>query len=207
MAFSEHEQDSLLLQKVIQDGCMQSFVTIYRKYLPNVSALILKTDRTAEDVPQIVFLRLLEGKCKYDGKSGVRAYLNGMALMILKEQNRSLSRMKSRQSKIREVREQIACGDRVRCPVDILSAKEQGEQQENAILDLPPKSRQAIKLVYQDGIPAAEAAKLTRCDFGAFRQRLKYGRQCLSKKLNTAPDSEDIREYKRADSMSEEPEM
>jgi RNA polymerase sigma factor (sigma-70 family) len=52
-----------------------------------------------------------------------------------------------------------------------------------ALAELTPKCRQAIVLVYFDGLKPKQAAKMIGCDFKVFWDRLEYGIECLRKKF------------------------
>lgn len=189
---SKNQRDRKLLLRAV-GGCTECLEIIWHKYRQVISACLRKTngDDTAEDVCQTVYSHILQGNCNYDGSSDVKAYLNGMASKTLKSQARAFLKRNHVQTQVAIVEDLVVSDDRLSCPVEALSAKEQKDQQEIAILELPPKSRQAVELVYRDGIPAFQAAEKIDCDFDVFRQRLEYGLRCLSQKLNTDCSPED----------------
>lgn len=174
----------MLLQKACRQACGESLTLLYRKYRKPICDFLHKrgADGLAEDICQEVFCRIHEGRCGYDGSSEVKSYLFGIAKYIHKEEiedRETLSRYfaalqakyegyaKSGSSQVFQMPQSVQTDN-------LLAIK---------IADLPPKASQAIKLVYQEGVPAVKAAAAANCSFKMFRKRLCYGLRVLRKNL------------------------
>ena len=126
-----------------------------------------------DDLIQETFVRILE-----DNQNKI--CISNIAQNVLYEQKRA-EKMETRHLKQLFALYRSAISGVV--SVDSLELKENLQILITAISELPPKSRQAIRLVYLEGMKAKEAATLIDCDFKAFRMRLDYGLKCLRKMI------------------------
>lgn len=78
----EKIQNRLLLKRAIEQNCSESFERIFQKnrdFVENYIAAKIRHGNEVDDLVQIVFMKILEGKCKYKGKSEVQGFLCGIA--------------------------------------------------------------------------------------------------------------------------------
>jgi RNA polymerase sigma factor (sigma-70 family) len=127
----------------------------------------------ADDITQEAFVRILDNVPKDN-------HILNVAKSVISGQKRK------EKSETRHLKELFAL---YRSAVSDTSFDDSIELKEHiqiimtTIKELPPKSRQAMALVYIGGLKAKRAAKLIGCDFKVFRDRLDYGLQCLRKKV------------------------
>jgi len=177
-------QERLLLQRAVEDGDQEAVGEIYKKHKPfldNYLAKLEHQDGYAEDLTQDVFLAISQRQGNYAGDTDVRGYLCGIAKNVALGSNR------------REARQGIAFTD---ClleeilpihhddPSQYLDLEEIRAAIEQAIAALPEKSRQAIELVYLDGLKPHQAARKLGCPQVVFNNRLARGLWLLRGKLS-----------------------
>lgn len=176
-------EDRILLRKAACRGRGDSLAIIYTKYQPIVHDYLKRAgaDGMAEDICQAVFMQIQEGRCKYDGSSEVKSYLFGVARNLFKQELKSENTKTFNRDRIQVDGNLLVQRTIQECPTKALEAAESHQVLRDVIPQLPPKAYQAVKLVFLDGIPAKKAAKIAKCDFKAFRDRLDYGLRCLKK--------------------------
>lgn len=179
-------KDRLLLKKAITEACPEALGEIYKKHRPFLTNYIAQKVRfkdEGQDLVHTVFLRLCQGNCKYSGDSDVQGYLCGIAKNVLRDHFKAKNR-------------QIRVNDEIEIDGDLLITHRHTEESscnlqkveaqqalKKAISDLPPKSRQAIELVYLDGLRPIDACRKTGCTIETFRNRLNLGRNLLEARL------------------------
>jgi RNA polymerase sigma factor (sigma-70 family) len=179
-------EDRLLLKKACHEACRESLSIIFQRYREPVCDFLHKTgaDGRAADICQSVFMHIHQGKCNYDGSSDANSYLFGIARNLLKQEIKS---EKAETYGIKGMAIQGAVLGRQgtqESPVNTLERTETRQALEKKILQLSPHAQLAVKLVFLDGIPAKEAAKIAKCDFKAFRKRLRHGLKNLEKEFS-----------------------
>jgi RNA polymerase sigma factor (sigma-70 family) len=176
-------EDRILLNKAARNGCAESLAMIYRKYRSMICDFLLNAgaDGLEEDVCQSVFVHIREGKCNYDGSSEVKNYLFGVAKNLFKQEVTTDKTKTYKLSRVQTEGDLIVKQTIQACPAESLGIAESRQILREIVAQLPPKSHQAVKLVYLEGIPAKEAAMIAKCDFKVFRKRLDYGLRCLKK--------------------------
>ncbi|KKM63515.1 hypothetical protein LCGC14_1510680 [marine sediment metagenome] len=181
-------EDRILLKKAIDESCPEILGRIYKRYKPFISRYIAQKVRIEDDnqsIAQTVFLRLCQGKCKYSGDSDVQGYLCGIAKNVL----RDYFKAKKRRVKVHSLAEIEVIGDLLvmdSCDDDPLENLQNVEIRlifRKVVAKLPPKSRQAVELVYLDGIKPPDAAKQLGCNAKTLRDRLYSGISKLREEL------------------------
>lgn len=177
-------EDVILLKKACNEWCNKSLDNLYRKFSPSIRNNCLKTapNDQLDDAVQELFIRILVHKCKYKGDGSVEGFLCKIATNIIHEQS-NLNKVKYSTLKQIEVYSNFLANQLTSIPIEEIETQELNQIIKSAISELPPKSRQAIELVYFYGISAKKAAELTKCEFKVFRNRLNYGLKQLHKKL------------------------
>ena len=181
---SQDTQDSILLRKACKKGCSKSLDSLYRKFSPVIREHLDKNglNHQLDDVVHEIFLRILVCKLNYKGTGCPRRFLCRTAENISHEQ---FNANKITISSLQQIGIDGAYSieESISIVLEAIELKELSHIVKNAISELPPKSRQAIELVYFNGITAKEAAELIQCEFRVFRMRLNYGLKLLYKKL------------------------
>lgn len=191
MATGKDADDSILLQNACEKGCSRSASLIYRRYKQYLTRFIrqrMEVDGDEEDLVQVVFTRILEGRCRYSGRSEARAYLTGIAKHVLSDHakaHRCAARIVSWENRRREgVVGESPC----RCCFDPVAGAQDKEMQQflrTAVSQLPPKSRQAVRMVYFEGLKPGEAARQLCCGFETFRKRLHRALALLRARMSS----------------------
>ncbi|HUT31147.1 MAG TPA: sigma-70 family RNA polymerase sigma factor [Sedimentisphaerales bacterium] len=178
-------EDRILLAKACNDGSVKSLDEIYAKYWRIVRSYLGTVDPNdcVDDICQEVFARICDRKCSYGGNSEVETFLLAVARNILHEALRAEKIKTCPQRQMKVLAHFLTRHTLPGSPIEALQTKELNHIVRTTICGLPPKSRQAVELVYIAGIPASKAARLIGCDFKVFRDRLNYGLRRLRQKL------------------------
>jgi RNA polymerase sigma factor (sigma-70 family) len=172
-------EDRKLLWKACQ-GDKEAQASVSIKYRKPVCDFLRKigSNGLAEDIYQTMFLKICDKKCNYDGGSDAKNYLFGFARKIRRQELTAVGKAVNAQNW--EEIEDILWRPEFSTPAKILQQSEFRRILYEKIAQLPPKSRQAVQLVYLKGIPAKKAAMIIKCDFKVFRDRLNYGLKRLN---------------------------
>jgi len=135
-----------------------------------------------EDIAQEVFSRIWRNRAKYSPNSSIKTFLFGYAKNVLmEEQNRLAKAVTAKQnwrSRHPSTSSIISSNTKTAtCQAGLEKTLEQ------AILQLPAKQRQAIRLTYGKGMSLQQAAKEVNCSCEAFWSRLRRGREKLEQLL------------------------
>jgi RNA polymerase sigma-70 factor (ECF subfamily) len=179
MSDSGNPSDGELLLR-LRAGDEEAFATLYRRRGASVFRFLLRmTGRktVAEDVTQEVFMVLVREAQGYDPERGsLLPYLLGIA-------RKKVLRIYSRETLVTTgdgtLPEAVATDD----PFTLLSQAEVVSRVRRAVLELPPRFREAVALCDLEGLGYAEAAKVLDCPIGTVRSRLHRGRGELVRKL------------------------
>lgn len=180
-------EDRMLLKKATRDLCKTSLAAIHSRYAPFLTKYIarkIRCNHKSKDLTQDIFLRICRRTCKYNGESDARAFLCGMAKIGIKDHYKA----KKNRPEVISIDQIDIDGDLTTNPHDETPQKTLEKQETSRILiteveKLPPKARQAIKLVHFEGLKPIDAAKEAGCSVEKFRARLKHGRNLLQSEL------------------------
>ena len=156
---------------------------MYRKFRPDNDILHKSySQRQLDDLIHDLFARILDKKLNYKQKGNPKAFLNTTI------KNIQLEQFNSNKLKLQSLQDMENSGifhpdKNTNPPLQALENKEVKQVIMKAISELSPKSRQAIELIYLDGLPAKKAAESIGCEFRIFRNRLKYALKKLKEKL------------------------
>jgi RNA polymerase sigma factor (sigma-70 family) len=180
---SQDEDNKILLLKACNENCNESIEKFYLRFKSFINKLhksFLVQD--LEDYFQEFFVRMQEHKLKYEAKGSPEAFLKKTIINIFLEQ---INKNKIKPKSLHEMEnDDLFPADKdAHIPLQAIDTEERNQIIMTAIAELPPKTRQAIELVYIGRLTPKEAAKLIGCDFKIFRKRLNYGKKQLYKKL------------------------
>jgi RNA polymerase sigma-70 factor (ECF subfamily) len=185
---SNQSDDKVLLKRATEEACPKALGALYQKHKPFIEKYIaqrVSLNGEGRDLAHAVFLRLCQGKCRYSGQTDVRGYLCGIAKNVLREYFKSKGR---HIQSISAVEITHAGNPVITCsqedPPFILHKEEIRQAIRKLVVNLPPKSRQAIQLVYFEELALPQAAQKAGCTSKVFRARLYHGVARLSKALN-----------------------
>ena len=141
-----------------------------------------RRDRAAaEDVLQIVYLKILEGKARYQGESSLKTWLFAVIRKTaITEHRKSLLRaLKSKAgSNSTMERTSFAAG-----PADAFERSEVQKQFQRALECLPARQREALHLVFYGDLSLREAANVMGVSIGSARQHYERGKKRLRESL------------------------
>ena len=179
---SMDNDDTILLAKACNKSCKKSTERLYIKIKPDIDKYHKSYwSQDIEDSFHELFLQIQERKVHYKGKGNSKTFLNKVIKNIhLEKLNNNKLKFQSLQRMENEGL--LPVDENIHTSLKNLEINERNQIISKVISELPPKSRQAIELVYFDGIPAKQAAKLIGCEFRIFRNSLKYAMKKLREK-------------------------
>lgn len=132
----------------------------------------------AEDVLQTSYLKILDGRARFDGRSSLRTWLFGVILRTAaEERRRRWFRGRKSLAAIRDVPPPIATPDRL--------AAESAENRalRSALCALPRRQRELLHLVFYEELTVAEAARVLGLSVGSARTHYHRGKSNLRVRL------------------------
>ncbi|OMP75988.1 MULTISPECIES: RNA polymerase sigma factor [unclassified Chitinophaga] len=171
------EQDVKLFQ-LIKDGNELAYAEIYNKYRRDVFVAafrILRNIHDAEDVTQEVFINLWNKRKDIEVNTAVRGYLTRMAA------NSCLNKIKHDTNLTKRNQQYSAMNTEVQSP-----EKPENEQMEDItrlMQELPDKSRRTVEMVYMEGRPHKEVAKIEGISVNTVKTQLYSSLKIIRNKL------------------------
>jgi RNA polymerase sigma-70 factor (ECF subfamily) len=153
---------------------------------------ILGEREEALDLAQEVFLSVFRRMNRFRGESSLKTWIYRITLNLTANRCRWWNRLRRRgtvsldahlsKNDDRELSETLRVGDDN--PEDSLLLKEEREQIERSILQLPLKQRIAIVMRDIEGLSYEEIAQATHASLGTVKSRIARGREDLKRRLN-----------------------
>lgn len=146
-----------------------------RRFLGRMSGT---DDRDLDDLVQTTFETVQRSARKFDGRSSVKTWVLGVANNVARHHIRSEIR-----------RKRLASAYAAAPRASIVDASEQADRREraallrDAIAALKPKLREAFVLVYLEGMPGKDAARIAGVREGTMWKRLHQARAQLRVRL------------------------
>lgn len=163
-------------------GNRDAFRVLYETYKDRVYSLALHFSRGdpafAQDMTQQVFLKLMSGIARFEGRSGFSTWLHRLVANACLD---SARRTRSRP----QTSEDVTLDRLSTAPTQEadLSRAQTTESIQAAVAALPPKLRLPILLRYFDGLSYDEIAAALDCSMGTVASRLSRGHKLLAEKL------------------------
>jgi RNA polymerase sigma-70 factor, ECF subfamily len=172
------DPDGTLMHRIISDDEDAMAIMIHRHQAPLVryALAIAKTLDTAEDAVQEAFVRLWENRKGWTPGGSVKAHLYQVVKHLLLGQVRHLEVQRRTEANVRGL-----LTPRLPTPFEVTADEELKTAVRQALLQLPPRRREALVLVRLQGLSLAEAA-----------ERMGLSRQTVSNHISMALD--DLRE-------------
>jgi RNA polymerase sigma factor (sigma-70 family) len=136
----------------------------------------------AEEVLQTVYLKILEGKARYRGKSNLKTWLFAVIrkTAITGQRKRLLRTLKSiAGSNPRPERDSFAAE-----PAAAFERSQAQKRFQKALERLPKRQREALHLVFYEDLSLREAANVMGVSIGSARQHYERGKKHLRASLN-----------------------
>ena len=180
-----HPDDGIHQMLQIGRGDHLAFNELWRKYKSIVKDFLASRrcpESLLDDLAQEVFTRVWEHRQPFRGESTVKTYLCGIAKNVLREQQD-----RDRLAKYSGMNQDLFSDPSSASISSLFESKEDRQELikalNEALVELPAKTREVVELIYISDIPAAEAAKLTNCSIETFRRRFRRGMKRLSELL------------------------
>ena len=134
----------------------------------------------AEEVLQIVYLKILEGKARYRGESNLKTWLFAVIRnTAISERRKSLRRLlKSIAGSNPTTGSSFAAE-----PAAALERSEAQKQFQRALKCLPARQREALHLVFYEDLSLRETADVMGVSIGSARQHYERGKKRLRESL------------------------
>lgn len=136
--------------------------------------------REAEDVLHTTYLKVLDGRARFDGRSSFKTWLFGVIRMTAREQRRRTRTWFARISD--GLLQQIEAGD-LRDDVEL---GERAAAVRQALHALPHRQREVVELVFRHGLSVEEAAQAMGVGIGSARTHYARGKARLRQRLKAA---------------------
>ena len=152
------------------------FYDAVRRFLARMAGT---DERDLDDLAQATFETALRAAKRYDGRSSVRTWLFGIANNVVRHHVRSEVRRKRLAVAAANEAAKDGAGASGESTPDLVLARERAARLHEAVLELPPKLREVFVLVYLEGVPGAEAARVLGAREGTVWKRLHEARAAL----------------------------
>ncbi len=162
------------------------FAEIYRKFVPIARKYLAELDgcqTCLDDLTQEVFVRLWKHRDRFRGDSTILTYLFAVARNIHREQQ-NVSKATTRINRFYSLDLLVDPSADIHQREVELQRQDLVRAIEQAKARLSDKQRQAIDMIYFQGMPGTEAAKLAECSCQAFRNRLYQAKKHLRELLS-----------------------
>jgi len=172
-------QARILLKRAIYEKDREALGRLHSIYYSRIKHYIvsrINSTSKAEDLSQNVFLELCKGNSRYDGQRDPEAYLFGMARNLISHYHRN--KRKYLQTVRLEAARNFAISydvQRYRLP----SSKQLRKDLDEAIKQLPPKAKNAIRARLIEGLSPKDAAQKAGCSIQAFYKRFDAALKAL----------------------------
>lgn len=148
-----------LQERVAFFNDQDAFGQLFRYYYTGLfrfAVSIVKAKEPAEEIVGDLFVAIWNKRSAVTAISNLRVYL----YIAVKNRCLNYNSRKADRHPIDTVQMDVACGELVPSPEDLLIASELLQQVNRAIRDLPPKCRIVYKLVKEDGLTYKEVAEV-----------------------------------------------
>lgn len=157
------------------DGCPAAFTELFNRYYPMIHAFAYRLSLCpgeAADIAQDTFIHAARAITGFRREASFRNWLYAIAT------NKSRDRYRGRARRERIVREWSALQS------DTSESEPHGAAiVREALADLPPELREAVTLVYYEGMNHADAARVAGCAETTVSWRIFRAKQKLKKQL------------------------
>lgn len=175
-----HLQEDIKLFQSIKEGDKKAFDEIYKIYQQDVywtAHRILRNAEDAEDITQVVFMTLWNKKAKIEVTTTLRHYLTRMA------SNNAINKLKHDSNYLLRNQRYTAMNTATEQPYINNNYNEQLDDVTQKMKELPEKSRRTLKMVYEEGLPHKEIAKIEGISVNTVKTQLYSSLRLLRSKL------------------------
>ncbi|MGH7701234.1 MAG: RNA polymerase sigma factor [Gemmatimonadales bacterium] len=135
----------------------------------------------AEDVLQASYLKILDGRARFDGRSTFRTWVFGVIRRTAAEaRRRAALRRWLPLVRLAPAAEADAGPD----PAAVVAQADETARLARALAALPARQREVLRFVFYEGLTIAEAAELLRVSLGTARTHYERGKTALRRMLD-----------------------
>lgn len=170
----------------IAAGHLDGLALLFDRYEQDARRLIARLGVAAGDVDDVIqctFLAVTRASKTYDGRCSARAWLLGIAAMMVRRHRRSVSRALHRATEWFS----RTPPPEVETPEENLDATQARRRLERALETMSAKKRETFLLVTVEGLSGEEAAAALGIPVATVWTRLHHARQEIRKHLEEAP--------------------
>jgi RNA polymerase sigma-70 factor (ECF subfamily) len=135
----------------------------------------------AEEILQMVYLKILEGKARFRGEASLKTWLFAVIRKTaVSEHRRSLLRRLRLMADSAQASEPASSYE---APTASFERSETQTHFQNALKSLPARQREALHLVFYEDLSLREVAEVMRVSIGSARQHYERGKKRLRESL------------------------
>jgi RNA polymerase sigma factor (sigma-70 family) len=178
-----NESDAVLVQRS-RAGDKAAFSLLVTRYLPRVRRVLLAMLRHPAEVDDILQEAFLQAYLSLDtlrAPMQFRAWVCGIGINLARMWLRSLPGELISWEMLAQM--ETAVSDHQPTPEQLAEHRQIAAQLAQAVADLPPSEREALLLVYQDGLSHRETAVALGASLSAVKVRVHRGRRRLRDRL------------------------
>lgn len=138
----------------------------------------------AEEVLQTVYVKVLSGRARYDGRSAFRTWLFGVIRNTAREYARVERAHEKRLERVAAEADAHPGGGEQ--PDAAVERRERAERLKRALTELPGRQREVLQLVFYQDLTIKEAADVMQVSIGSARVHYSRGKERLRKVLETS---------------------
>jgi RNA polymerase sigma factor (sigma-70 family) len=134
----------------------------------------------AEEVLQTVYVKVLEGKARFDGRASFKTWLFAVIRVTAADRRRKSWLYALRTLKFAE---HVGASDRREHPDDAVHRHETTEEFRRALAALPKRQHEALQLVFYHDLSVEEAAQVMGVSLGSARTHYERGKKRMRELL------------------------
>ena len=134
----------------------------------------------AEDVLQQAYMRVLDGRAHFDGRSSAKTWLFGVIRRTAREHARRGWRRLRLFEQWQSLEPESAT---VANPEELLQRSESNARLRHAVQDLPRRQQEILHLVFYQDLTIEESAEMLDISLGSARTHFERGKQKLRERI------------------------
>ncbi len=180
--------DSELFERWIA-GDMRAGEAFARRYFHALTRFFRnKVARDVDDVVAETLLRLSKRRASYRGASSPRAFVFGIARLVLLEHYRAVARARELDFGVTSVH------DLDPTPSQVVAEREEQRLLHEALRRIPIELQVVLELYYWQDVSTAEIAEIVEVPRGTVKSRLHRARKELARAMSSLSESPKLRE-------------
>jgi RNA polymerase sigma factor (sigma-70 family) len=144
----------------------------------------------AENVLQAVYLKVLEGKARFDGRASFKTWLFAVIRRTAIDERRRQWLRRLRTERYDESIGRKACAE---CPSEAIYRAEIRALLRRALAELPRRQREVLQLVFYHDLSLSEASDVMGVSLGSARTHYERGKQRLRQLVKGVESSDEAR--------------